>query len=87
MIPYSQMRTTDRPLISAMNTALSRFKKKTDEVQALMEKEKVNMAAESSYNQDSNNDRTESDKDKDDDDEEAKSDKEYDGVNFLKTSP
>jgi Sec-independent protein translocase protein TatA len=64
------MRTTDRPLISAMNTAISRFKKKTDEVQALMEKEKVNMAAESSHNQDSNNDRTLSEKDKEDEHEE-----------------
>jgi Sec-independent protein translocase protein TatA len=81
------MKTTDRPLISAMNTAISRFKKKTDEVQALMEKEKVNMAAESSHNQDSNNDRTLSEKDKDDEHEESKSDKEYGGVNFLMNTP
>ena len=47
-IPYNQVKTTDRPLISAMNTALTRFKTKIVDVQALMDTEKLIFSGEPS---------------------------------------
>jgi hypothetical protein len=47
-IPYNQVKTTDRPLISAMNTALHRFKTKIVDVQELMDKEKLILSGEHS---------------------------------------